>query len=308
MPFGSTSKTTVSFVPEAVFGVTPATPAWQKIRRTGGNLSTHKATVVSDEIRPDRNVADELQVAQDVKGSYDYEWSPDTFDALLEAALFGSWTTNALVNGVTPKSFTFEEITDLGASKAYNRFAGVMIDELSLTVASRAIVKGSMSLMGQQEATDTAIVAGATYLNPTTTNIDSTLAVANMSVAGLTAQPKVKSLQLALKNNLRVRDIVGQLYSLEFGVGPVDVTGSIDCYFETQELYQAALAHGAAAISFTIGATANKKYTFLIPVARFLSGARKLGGKNDDVMVNIPFRGIFDATTGGSIKITRAVA
>ena len=52
----------------------------------------------------------------------------------------------------------------------------------------------------------------------------------------------------------------------------------------------------------------NEKYTFLIPVARFLDGERMPGGNSDDVMVTIPFRGIYDATSAASIVITRNVA
>ncbi len=308
MAFASTSRTTVSYVPETIFGTTPATPAWQRMRRTGGNLSTQKGTVASDEIQPDRNIRDEMQVAQDVKGSYDFEWSPDTFDGLLEGAMFGAWTSDVLLNGTVPKSFSFEEISDFGATKAYNRFSGVMIDEFSLDLTARALVKGSISLVGQKESTGAAIVTGATYLAPTITNIDSSLSVSSMTVSGVVPSPKLKGLTLAIKNNLSIRDVVNDLYSLEFGMGVCDATGTLNCYFEDQSLYSAVLAHGEAAISLTVGATANKKYTFLIPRARFLSGERKLGGKNDDVMISVPFRAIYDPVTGCSIKITRKVA
>ena len=84
--------------------------------------------------------------------------------------------------------------------------------------------------------------------------------------------------------------------------------GTIEAYFESNTLYQSVLDHGGGAVSLTAGGTANKKYTFLLPAVKFLDGAVKLGGKNDDVMVSIPFRAIYDATTAGSIKITRAVA
>lgn len=309
MGIASTSRTTVAYVQEATFGVTPTNPAWQKVRHTGGNLDTQKATVVSDEIQMDRNIRDELQVAQDVKGSYDYEFSANAFDALMAGALMSDWTNDVLINGRVGQSFSVEEITDMGGgSLAYNRFVGVMIDEMSMNIASRAIVKGSFTLMGQSEATDVAILAGATYLDPPTDPIQTSVMVANLSVVGLAAQPKVKSLQLAIKNNLRVRDVVGNLHTLEFGMGMCDITGSIDCYFESEALHQAVLAHGSAAISFRLGSSTGEHYDFLLPVARFLSGSRKLGGKNDDVMVSIPFRAIFDPATNGSIKITRNIA
>lgn len=308
MAIASTSRTIVGYVPETTFGVTPATPAWQKFRRTGGNLDTVKTTVMSEEVRGDRNVVDELQVAQDVKGSYDYEFSYGTFDALLAAALGGTWTTNALVNGSSAQSFSFEESVDLGGSKTYNRFSGVMVDEVSLNIDSRAVIKGSMSLMGIAETQATTIVTGATYVEPNTEIIATELSVANLVVSGLVTPLKVKNLKLAIKNNLRIQDVVGSLNAVGFGIGQCDITGSVDVFVEGIEAQQAMLAHSAPSISFTIGAVTNKKYSFLIPQARLLSGVRKLGGNRDDVMLSIPFRGIYDATTGGSIKILRAVA
>ncbi len=97
------------------------------------------------------------------------------------------------------------------------------------------------------------------------------------------------------------------LYVDSFGTGQFDLTGSLDAYFTSKALYDLVLAHGSGAIALTIGAVANKKYTISIPVAQFLDGSQILGGKNDDVMVRIPFRGVFDGTSK-SVSITRAVA
>lgn len=306
MSIASTSRTTVAYVPEATFGVTPADPAWQKFRRTGGNLTTKKTTAVSSEVRADRNVVDELQVAQDVSGSYDYEFSAGTLDDMFAAALQGEWTNDTIINGTHVRSFSVEEATDLdGGAIAYNRFAGVTVEELSLNIDHRAVIKGSVSLMGIVETTDTAIVAGATYLDPNTKIIETATSVANVSVAGLADAPIVKSLRLAFKSNLRVRGFVGSLYSKPFGIGEADVTGELDCYFNSISLYQSMLNHEVAAISFAIGAVPGSKYNVIIPRARLLSGTRKYGGVNDDVMLTLPFRGILDAATGGSIKIQR---
>lgn len=310
MTIASASKTRVARVAETSFGTTPATPTFLELRRISGNMRTKKTTVVSDEIHLDRNVRGEYQTGQDPDGAYGFELSYGSFDDLLAAALFGTWTDNILVNGTLGQSFTIEETIDTGGGTyAYSRFSGAAVSSLALTIASRAAVKGTLNMMAQTETLDSAILTGATYTAPPTTRImTADQVVGSLTVPGLATPPKLKQLSLTVANNLRTRPWVGSLYSLEFGVGDCDVTGTADVYFESNALYSQVLAHGTGTISSTIGTTANQKYTIAVPVAQFLDGARTLAGKNDDVMVSIPFRGVLDSVSGGSVAITRAVA
>jgi hypothetical protein len=308
MPIAATSRTRVAYVAESSFGTTPATPTFLEIRRTNGNLRTKKTTAVSDEIHLDRNVRAEYQLAQDVEGSYDFELTYGSYDDILAAALFGTWSTDVLVNGSTEQSLTFEETVDIGGgSFAYHRFTGVEVESLSLNFQARKGVAGSVNLLGKQETTDTAIISGATYTAPNTNVVETANSVASLAVAGLSPVPKIRTLSINIANNLRKREILGSLYVDSFGPGQIDITGTFEAYFESLALYNQILGHGSGAISLTVGSTATKKYTISIPVAQFLDGSRILGGKNDDVMVSIPFRGVADSAPK-SIQITRAVA
>lgn len=309
MAFANGSERRTAYVAETIFGTTPATPSFKLLRITGGGLRTNKGTTTIDEIQADRNVRDELMTSQDVTGSYDFELSGDTFDDFMAAALRGAWATNVLKNGILRPSFTVEETINFGGTNSFSRFAGVMVNSMSLNLPSRQKVTGSFGLMGVQETLDTAIVTGATYAAANTNQpATSSGNVGTLTVTGTTTPIRLKSLSLEVNNEMRVRDAVGSLYSAEFGVGRCNVTGTAELYFEGNDQYAAVLAHGSGAIQFTVGVEANKKYTILIPKARFLDGAPNKGGNTDDVMLNLPFRGIFDSTTNASIQITRAVA
>ncbi|WP_428031490.1 phage tail tube protein [Ancylobacter sp.] len=309
MPFANSSEARIAYVAEAAFGTTPATPTFKVFRTTGGGVRTNKTTQTSDELRADRNVPDEGLLGLDVSGAYPFEFSYGTFDDMLESALRGTWTTNVLKNGITPKYFTVEETLELGATDSFNRFTGCAVNTFALAIAARAKVTGSVGLMGQKETLASAIIAGATYTAASTEPIlTSSAHVAALAVAGLNPAPKLRSVNFEFNNSLRARPVVGGLYSEEFGSGRFDATGTLEAYFETQALYQAVLDHGGGALSATIGKDANKKYTILCPKIIFLDGAKQIGGNNDDVMVSIPFRAVFDATEACSVKITRAVA
>lgn len=308
MPANS-SEARIAYVAEATYGTTPATPTFKTFRTTGGGPRTNKTTQTSDELRADRNVPDEGLLGLGVSGAYPFEFSYSTFDDMLEAALRGTWATNVLKNGITPKYFTVEETLELGATDSFHRYTGCTVNTFSLAIAARAKVTGSVGLIGQKETLAAAIVTGATYTAATTEPIlTSSAHVAALAVAGLNPVPKVRSLNLEFNNNLRERPVVGSLFTEEFGAGRFDSTGTLEAYFESQALYQAVLDHGGGALSFNIGKDANKKYTVLLPKIIFLDGAKQIGGNNDDVMVSIPFRAVYDATEACSVKITRAVA
>lgn len=309
MAFGEHSRSRIAYVAEATFGVTPATPSFKTFRTTrGAGLRTNKATTKSDELRADRNTAALIQTGQGVSGDYPVELSYGTFDDLLEGALCGAFASNVLKNGVTAKSFTFEETRRVGATNYYSRFLGVMVNRLQIELRSKAIATATFGLMGQKEVPAADIVTGATYA---TAGVDpvlnTSLNVAALTVPNLTS-PKLKSLSLRINNGLRERDSIGSLYSDEFGLGRCEVEGEFEAYFASNELYQAVLDHGGGALAFTIGAEANKKYTVALPNIVFGDGQIPSGGNTDDIMVRVPFTAVYDQSSAAEISITRAVA
>ncbi len=307
MAIASGSARRIAYVKETVFGTTPATPAFQIMRATGGGPRTNKSTDTSKEIQGDRNVRDEYLLGIDVAGAYDFELTYGTLDALLEGVLFGAWDDDVLKNGVIPSSYTFEEFLEIGATDSYSRFTGMMASSLSLSINARAAVTGSLNLMGQKETLGTAIIAGATYVDPN----DNPVATASANVAALTVAggtPKVRSLTMEINNNLRARPVVGSKYSEEFGYGRCEVSGTLECYFESNALYQSVLDHGSGALSFAIGVDTAEKYQFDLGKIIFGNGDRRPGGNDDDVMVSIPFRAVLNDADDATIKITRAVA
>jgi len=120
--------------------------------------------------------------------------------------------------------------------------------------------------------------------------------------------PKVRSITLEITNNQRVRPTVGSLYSEEPGTGRFEVTGTLQAYFESNDLYQKVLDHGGGAIALTVGAATTKKYTVSMPNVQFLNGSRVIGGNDQDIMVEIPYRAIYDGTAACTLQFTRAVA
>ncbi len=307
MAFASGSEVRVGYVAESAFGTTPTTPTFKVARVTSGGLRTNKQTGVSDERRADRNVSDVFLLGLGAGGSYDAELSYASFDDWFEATLCGTWASDVLKNGVTRRSFTFEETRELGATDSFSRFTGTNFNGFSLSLAANAKAELTFDLLAKQETLATAIVSGATYTAANTNAImTAPRSVAGLEVGGETL--KVMSLSIEVTNNLRERPEVGSLYSNQFGVGRFEATGTLEVYFESNDAYQDVLNHASGALEFTIGDVTTEKYAFLLPKIIFMDGQITAGGNDDDVMVSIPFQAVYDTTETCSVKITRAVA
>lgn len=310
VPSGSAIRR--AYIAEVTPGTTPSTPTFQVMRTTSGSMRNNKQTGQSAEIQADRNVRQEYLLGLGASGSYPVEMTYGSHDALMAAALFGTWSTNVLKNGITRQFFTFEETYEMGATDSFRRFPMSMVSRMQLSMEARREITASFDIMARQEALATAAISGATYTAANTkTVMTSGVSVGSLTVGTLSDQPRLTSFSLDVNNNLRERPTIGSLYTdvdLQFGEGLCDVTGSFTAYFTSNELYQAVLDHGGGEIEVTLGHVADEHYTILLPNAVFLDGAVQVGGGTEDVMMQVPFRAQYDASEACSIKITRAVA
>lgn len=88
------SRHTLYFTEEATYGITPSTPAMKRFRHTETSLGISKSTSVSNELRPDRQIADFRHGTRQVGGDFGFELSYGSFDDLLEAVLLGTWSSS----------------------------------------------------------------------------------------------------------------------------------------------------------------------------------------------------------------------
>jgi len=304
---GATER--VSMVKETTWGVTPATPAFQNVRFTSESLVGEKQTVRSNEVRPDRNVTDEILTALMGSGNLEVEMSYGTFDDVLAALLFSDWSSDTLINGTTPASYTIEKtLTASDQSKVYQRFAGAMFNTLSLNLQSGQLITGSIGVMAKGVTVDPAIVTGATYASAGTSEVMSSGAhAANIVTTGLATAPIVESMTIDITNNLRQRMAVGSLGSVGIGEGRFEVSGTMNAYFQDKNLLQAFLNHDAFGLQFTLG-KAGAKYRITLPKIKLSAGSLNGGGNDADSMLNVNYTALLDTTVGGTLKIERNVA
>lgn len=308
MDFATGDELQIGVVAEPAFGGAVATPAFNLARLTSIGLQSNKTTQTSDEMGG-RDLIDDILVGVDVTGDLGFELSWGAFDDFFASVFCADWDDDVLVNGSVPKSVLLEERARLGSGASYSRYDGCMVNTLSLDLQARQKITGTLGIMGRRETLGTTALAGATYDPAPAEAIEAAgLSVATLDILGLPTQPKIKRVQIQITNNLRTRTFVDDLYSGPFGFGEFGVSGTLEAYFSSNDLYQAALDHGSGVLSMTLGKAANKRYRFRIPTVRLGNGQRQQRAKNTDIMVSIPFRGIKTAALGGTMEITRGVA
>lgn len=306
MAFADGSALRFAYLAEPSFGELATPPAFKLLRITSSGLKTVKSTVESDEIRADGNITDLMLGGYDVSGDVGGELSYGAWDDIFAAAFKNDWTGDALTNAMRTKSLLFEEMLEAGENDLFSRFNGCMINKLSFSIQPKKPITMTASVMGRSEVTGTAELADATYAPaPTKSVMAAPRGVASLAVAGSTF--RVRSMTLDINNNLRTRESIDDLYSAEFGKGSVQVTGSIEAYFESNEVYQRALDHESAAITAVLGRVAGEKYKIEIPKAVLGDVSKGERRKNTDVMMTLPFQGVLDPASGCSVRMTRAV-
>src|ERR1700738_3872555 len=123
----STNRVKLSAVRESTFGVTPTNPVFNTIRETSSGLNANPKTVISSEIRSDRQVTDLILVGEDAGGAVGGELAFNVADDELEEALQGTWSSNPSI---------------------INTGAGTPISALSTTTATVTTPLGSQFVAG----------------------------------------------------------------------------------------------------------------------------------------------------------------
>lgn len=107
------SQAKLSFRDEDVWGEDPTvvspSRAGREFRFTSESLNFNQDTVISEEIRDDRNISDVIRVAAESAGDVNIEASFASHDPLIEGAMFDNWDGPVDLN--VPGSSPFDNIT-----------------------------------------------------------------------------------------------------------------------------------------------------------------------------------------------------
>lgn len=138
MSFADSSRTGLVYAEESSFGTAPTLATdYTNVRFTGEGLNRSVTSVASQEIRPDRQTPDNIQVDLSVAGDVSIEWSYQAFDDLLEGALQSDWVETSLASTV---------VDTVVADSATNTLTfGAGLDLSTLTIGQNIRITGSVT-------------------------------------------------------------------------------------------------------------------------------------------------------------------
>lgn len=308
----NSSQTELSYIAEDNWGVTPTSPepVFQAIRMTGESLKIMNESVVSDEIRPDRNVPDTILVGGGASGGIDGELTHGTFDAFLESALYSTWAgspANSIVNGVTQKSFTLQKKQEgNGLAAVYELYKGMVVDTMTINIAAKEKTTVGFTFVGKGGSIGTSKLGTITDAGD-----EEVLDASNAFVlvdAWTSPLPKLMSMTINISNSLNGRPVAGSPDLVRVSAGRCTVTGSASFYFETKTLMDLFLAGTAGELAVTLGKVTGEKYTITMPNVKITDADHFSPNNDDDVMLNITWSAHYDDGIDGTIKIERNVA
>lgn len=163
--FGTSNRVALRRVAESTWGVTPATPTLLPLRFTSESLNYNADFITSEEIRADRMTPDTIQVSSSAAGDINGEWSYGSYDDLIEAALYGTWTTSGSVLG---------PVTDVAIVKTAGTPNTWSLTQVAAALASQSWTVGQFvkvegfSTAGTFYAEITSIAAGTLGIAPLT--------------------------------------------------------------------------------------------------------------------------------------------
>jgi len=202
-------------------------------------------------------------------------------------------------NGTTESSYTLEaEFSDITQFKGYT---GMVANTFSMDVSSQSKVTGAFGFVGKSGSLQaTQFGTGGNTAASTTSIFSAGSHVQNVreNATAIAAPVYVKSLNFSLNNNITPADAVGQTGATSLSAGTVDVTGSLEVYFEDEILYNKFVNNTASSLDYRLKDAAGNAMIISFPNIKYDDGDIPTPGINQFGMVSLNFTCLLDATSG----------
>ena len=308
------NRVALRYIPEVTYGTTPTNGVWQALRFEGESFTATPDVTVSNEIRSDRHISDQLQTGLTVGGGFNFELSPNSYDDLIESALAGTWTADVLKVGTVDSSYSIEkEFEDITAASTYTgiSFTGMRVGQMSLSLAYGAIATGTFTFAGNGSDTPTASLVGTGSVTAATSTpiLNASSDVNSVKINGATTDICITSMVLDINNNLRPITCIGSVAPTNQSKGSAGVTGTVELYLDSNSfvMYKNVLTQTEISLEYTITDGTNS-YKFFLPKVKLSGDAPMSSGKDQDVMLSFSYTALYDATEDTSLVITRVDA
>jgi len=213
---------------------------------------------------------------------------------------------SSITNGTTKDSYyiekNYQDLTNTFAS-----LFGMTIDQLSLDIAVGAVVTTAFSWSGSKEVSNAATLGDGSNTVASTTEVMNSVGNVVKLIEGSGAATDIcaRNVTLQLVNGLRQKDKIGQLGAFEIGDGQINLTGTVQAFFNDVAIMNSYLNFTKSHIVTRFNDSANNSYILDIPTIKYTAGRRVSGGTNQDIIADLTWTAFIDAIEGISIRLVR---
>lgn len=299
--FAQGSRTSLSYIVESSFGTTPA-GNFTNLPFSTHSLNLTKERVQGNDLQSDRMPRVDRHGNKQAGGDIVVDLRDGDYDDFLESAMLGTFSTNVLKVGTSPKYFSIEDYAaDIDQAKL---FTGCTVSSMGISLAPNQMVTTTFSMVGKgmtlsatQKTQDAA--SGAAPFDA----YSGDLSIGN--VGALSASAIVTAVDFTVDNAFAPTFVVGSDETPALQYGRATVEGTFSAYFEDEALVNRFLNETNSALQVSVNdPTGANEYTFLFPYIKINSADTSVGGP-DSRMVECSFVSLYDSTEETNLKITR---
>ncbi len=305
------------YVKETAIGVLQAAAAFKALRITGESLKANYQYDQSKELRADRTEPEQIIIAANVMGDINTELLWDAHDDFL-AAVCGQddWTTvdpdtKTLKNGVAGDSFAilkqFSDLTDVN-----HLFNGIFVNTWNLNIQKKSILTTTFGLMGMAHSNGgiAALAAGSeTYAAASATDpMNGSSHITAIKINGVASTSAIDKETVSITNNYKPQEELGELSPTGYTQGRIQVTGTMDIYFRTEDEYNR--YKDGVAFSHEIQFTDNdgNQLHLLFDRVKFEDMEVVASGTNQDIIAKGKWRALYNVATDRVFQLTSIAA
>lgn len=207
-------------------------------------------------------------------------------------------------NATTLRSYVIEG-THLDLVSTIYQLRGMRVGGMRVNGSSQEIVGLTWSFNGKQaDATGATILgAGSEQSTDATRAINSSGDVGAIEYNGAALTTGVRSVEFGIGNNARNIPELMNKFPRGIGYGFLDVTGTLEAYFESLTLWQDFINHTERSLLLRFTDFDGNDMIYTFPRILTVDGSPEVGGGNDDVVVSLAFRAVRDLTDNYTIQV-----
>lgn len=298
MVFSQGSRSALGFIDEVTFGTTPATPTLVTIPINSHSLDLTKQTLVSAQIRADRQVEVLRHGNRNIIGDIDVDFRAADFDSLLQSAFFGTKASGVLKVGTTKHSLTIEDqAQDI---TQYRLFTGCMVSSMDMSIKPNAMVVTKFSIQGKDMAQGATSASGSA-LSAASGNqpMDSFTGV--MKEGGSTTAI-LAGVDFKIDNGLKPTYVLGSAATPNMEYGLATVTGTVTAYYQDATLINKFINETSTSLEFNLTDGTNT-YQFKMPKVKYTGAAVPIANPQSR-MVTLPFQALYNSADSTNLILT----